>query len=70
MKKNNTQIKPLAQLISELLRHPAMPERLGELFRKAMTDAFNEGDQSWVDYYESSPEYIVMVLDGLEMQAR
>jgi hypothetical protein len=72
MKDNNTekQHENLAVLISGVLNHPDLPEPMREVFREAITTAFNEHiDQSEVDAFEKSPEYIGMIIRGYQRRA-
>jgi hypothetical protein len=72
VKNNNTekQHENLAVLISGVLTHPDLPEPMLDLFQRAIADVFNEHiDQSEVDAFEKSPEYIEMIIRGYHRKA-
>ena len=55
----------LAELISEVLYHPELPEPMQEGFMQAITDVFNHDiDQSEILEYERSAPYINQVIRG------
>lgn len=60
----------LANLISGVLRHNGLPEPLSDGFRDALTTFFNERiDQTELDEYQTSEEYIGQLLRGYQRRA-
>ena len=59
------EIDNLAIQISSLLNHPKLPQELYDHLSDAITDFFNADiDQTEINEYHKSPEYLAKILDG------
>ncbi len=65
--KDEAETKTLAEQISEILKNPDIPTELYDAMRVALNDVFNSHiDQSEITEYETSPEFIEMILRGIK----
>lgn len=61
---NSVDDPPLADLLSRVIRHPGLPQRIRDVLMETLNDVFNAADhQDYLRNYESSPEYLSVILE-------